>query len=471
MFSILNLVTGAYLLASDGSIRVMESGDFAAMKAAQLTEDTGEKWQVRRAAAPAADGIDWRKRESDRFESGWYESPSWLSSCAVVIPADHYLHVSRSDRSVLAFTKSADRGAADIQSRISVFGYLTQYCLFTDENARFWAGVHSEAYAETRLKFARSAEEIIAIYRRADRESGVSSCMSHPAGDYSSSVHPLTPYGDSDLACAYLENKDGHVIARCMVWPDRMIRTRVYGASDRMAEALQESGYTYGDFDGAKIHAILDDDCGRLVLPYLDSIKIVRRAGDGWLVIDRNGDIKADSTCGLESGFECSGCGDEYERDDCEPVLLYRGHVSHWCESCRDSYAVWSEGADSYVRTDNAMTIDGESFPDWWPDLHNVNYCEFSDEYTFADVVPVFDVPLPSEREFSFANWSLESIESRAFRCRIDGRLYVDSLRVFDSWSDLPRCRYIYPSDMPSDFDSGFEYRALNNESLNLLVA
>jgi len=370
----------------------------------------------------------------------------------------------------VAFTKSPDRGAADLQTRISVFGYLTQYCNLSEADARFWAGVHAEAYAETRLKFAHKAEEIIEIYRRAERESGVGSCMSHTLDSYASSVHPLTPYGDSDLSLAYLENAESKVIARCIVWTEKKIRTRLYGASDRLAQALAEAGYKSGELEGARIRAILDDDSGRLVLPYLDSVKVVRRSGD-WLVIDRNGNIAADRTNGLESGFECSGCGDECDSYDTEPVLIYRGHVSHWCESCRDSYAVWSEGADSYVRTDNSMQIDGEYFPDWWPDLHTVNYCEFSEEYTFSDLVPVFDVQLPQERDFVVSHWSVESVESQAFKCRIDGRYYVDSLGVLDSWSDQMRCRYVYPSDVPSDFDSGFEYRAVNNESLDLKVA
>ena len=117
------------------------------------------------------------------------------------------------------------------------------------------------------------------------------------------------------------------------------------------------------------------------------------------------------------------------------------------------------------------MTIDGDLYPDWWPDLHTVNYCEFSEEYTFAELIPVHHVDLRHERFFEVSNWSKECVDDRAFKCRIDGRFYIDGMQVFDPWSDKPRCRYVYPSDVPSDYDSGFEYRALNNESFNLMVA
>ena len=466
MFNVLNLSTGEFLKNDDGSIRTFESGESAATIAAGYSESMGQKFQVRRAVVRQVEESDWRKRERERFESGWYESPSWLSSCPVVLPPHHYLHVSRIDRASIAFTKSPDRGLADIQTRISVFGYLTQYCNFSESDARFWAGVHAENYAEFKLCFAESAEDIIAVYMRGADESGISSCMTHDSDDYRSSVHPLTPYGDSDLSLAYLV-RDKKVIARCMVWQERKIYSRLYGDGSKMADALKVAGFVDGSFEGARIRRIADFDTGRLVLPYLDSVRRVKKLDSDWLLVSSQGDILADRTDGLESGFCCSGCGDETDEDDLASVYFSSSRSVEWCERCRDGSATYCENQEIYVRNDNVVTVDGEATPDWC--LDDANLCEWSGEYTTESVETVRVLQQwRGGREFDTQSWSQGAIDRHGFKCRIDGNFYTDSCLVLDDWSDLPRSRFTYPNDVPLGFSGNIVWEDIRQMILNM---
>lgn len=466
MFNVLNLSTGEFLKNDDGSIRTFESGDTAATIAAGYSESMGQKFQVRRAVVRQVEDSDWRKRERERFESGWYESPSWLSSCPVVLLADHFFHVSRIDRASVAFTKSPDRGLADIQTRISVFGYLTQYCNFSESDARFWAGVHAENYAEYKLNFAETAEDIISVYMRGAEESGISSCMTHDSDDYRSSVHPLTPYGDSDLSLAYLV-RDEKVIARCMVWQERKIYSRLYGDGSKMADALKVAGFVDGSFEGARIRRIADSDTGRLVLPYLDSVRRVQKLDSDWLLVSSQGDILADRTDGLESGFCCSGCGDETDEDDLASVYFSPSRSGEWCEHCRDGSATYCENHDIYVRNDNVVTVDGEATPDWY--LDDANLCEWSGEYTTQSVETVLLLQSwRGGREFVTQIWSQSAIDCHGFKCRIDGNFYADSCLVLDDWSDLPRSRFTYPNDVPDGFSGNIVWEDIRQLTLNM---
>ena len=466
MFNVLNLSTGEFLKNDDGSIRTFESGESAATIAAGYSESMGQKFQVRRAVVRQVEESDWRKRERERFESGWYESPSWLSSCPVVLPPHHYLHVSRIDRASIAFTKSPDRGLADIQTRISVFGYLTQYCNFSESDARFWAGVHAENYAEYKLNFAETAEDIISVYMRGAEESGISSCMTHDSDDYRSSVHPLTPYGDSDLSLAYLV-RDEKVIARCMVWQERKIYSRLYGDGSKMADALKVAGFVDGSFEGARIRRIADSDTGRLVLPYLDSVRRVQKLDSDWLLVSSQGDILADRTDGLESGFCCSGCGDETDEDDLASVYFSPSRSGEWCEHCRDGSATYCENHDIYVRNDNVVTVDGEATPDWY--LDDANLCEWSGEYTTQSVETVLLLQSwRGGREFVTQIWSQSAIDCHGFKCRIDGNFYADSCLVLDDWSDLPRSRFTYPNDVPDGFSGNIVWEDIRQLTLNM---
>jgi hypothetical protein len=466
MFNVLNLSTGDFLKNDDGSVRAFISGDTASIVANAMSEQSGLKWQVRKMIERQVAESDWRTRERSRFSSGFYVSPVWFQSVNFIIPVDHFVHVSREDKILLAYTKNDEKGLADIQTKISVVGYLTQYCGIGEGDARFWQNVHFENYADTKLEFAESVEDIIAVYMRGAEESGISSCMTHDSDDYRSSVHPLTPYGDSDLSLAYLV-RDEKVIARCMVWKENKIYSRLYGDGSKMADALKAAGFVDGSFEGAKIRRIDDADTGRLVLPYLDSVRRVKKLDLNWLLISSRGDVVADRTDGLESGFCCSGCGDETDEDDLRSVYFSASRSSQWCEHCRDGSATYCENHDIYVRNDNVMTVDGEATPDWC--LDDANLCEWSGEYTTESVETVLMLQSwRGGREFVTQIWSQSAIDRHGFKCRIDGNFYADSCLVLDDWSDLPRSRFTYPNDVPVGFSGNIVWEDIRQMLLNM---
>ena len=121
--------------------------------------------------------------------------------------------------------------------------------------------------------------------------------MSYGA-DYYAERNPAGQYGAGDLAIAYLENEDGYVIARTLVWPDKKIYARIYGDEDEnLAIALASQGYLYDSlgFTGARLlkewgeGEFEDEYCEGWLCPYLDVAYGSFRVEDDYLIIDPSG--------------------------------------------------------------------------------------------------------------------------------------------------------------------------------------
>ena len=111
MFFVINTVTGADIMADNGDLLLINSGDLAAEYAAIKTAETGQKHQVRRHIGDQ----DWRQRETSRYATDRYVAPCWLS-IDLVIP-DHFVHLAENPE-LIAYTQNAEKGAADIQTPI-----------------------------------------------------------------------------------------------------------------------------------------------------------------------------------------------------------------------------------------------------------------------------------------------------------------------------------------------------------------
>ena len=369
----------------------------------------------------------------------------------IVLPviSDHYMHVSKLDASKIAYTKDEESGSADKQTQTTVGRYLTAFYPDLDnELIKYINSLHQQEYQPVAVKFA-TGEKITEIYK-ACHDSGASSCMTKPDHFYKSSCHPTLVFSAGDLALAYIADfEDSHIKARALVWPDKKIYARLYGDYETLRSGLQTLGYTSdGTFQGAKIKRIEDANSDRLVLPYLDGVQGISIIDDQWLEIDSYGDIQACNVYGLQSPDNyttCDNCEDDIAtEDDAYTVYTRRNSTATYCEHCRDYQAFWCEGTQEYIRNDREMTVDGQSYSYWYVE-DNASRCEYSDDYTFGDMVTVYTGPKDADAE----SWSESVADDESFICRITGNRYANNLQVIDDWSDEPRAEFNQPDDQP----------------------
>ena len=206
----------------------------AAEIAKRLTEQKGVKFQPR----PVADKADWQERERNRFKNGEYTPVIWIKEPWWKEIDNHFVHVGVKDKTRIAFTPDAKKGAVDLQTAMLPGKYLQQFfgdVLNTDQ-VRDFAMQHSAKYEENGLKFATTVQEIEHVYKNGP----TSSCF------YNSTKANL--YGSGDFAVAYIVNK-GKITARTICVPERKVYVYAYGDTDRLKAAMTKAGYEYA-YDG-----------------------------------------------------------------------------------------------------------------------------------------------------------------------------------------------------------------------------
>ena len=322
----------------------------------------------------------WQRRESGRFDDGTYQRVPWHADDAY---PDHFVHVSVDAPGMIAYTASAEHGHLDRQTRTKPGRYLERFYPDTPlEQRQAW--IKLCAYVPDTLTIATSADEIEFVYRHAEC---VKSCMgpdSHSGCDVgrNGETHPVRVYGDSDLALAYIGPRE-NAVARCIVWPAKLLYSRVYGAH-RLECLLEQAGYRQGSMSGARIRRI-DADQGGLLMPYIDGVSTAADTGDGYLRLGR-GSINTQTTDGHTGADEymCDHCGDaevasegdlcsycEESQCCCERCnsIFFDEDQPNYCASCErnrqyceccnsDTWDAmhWSESRGEYVCEDCART-------------------------------------------------------------------------------------------------------------------
>ena len=295
--------------------------------------------------------MDWQARELARFASGRYVPTPWHGELWDIV--EHYCHVAIKDGARLAYTPSEEHGKADRQVVIDADKYLRQY--YSDK----LGPEHIESLLREfhyrnapRLLFARTADEIEDIYTNSD----IVSCMSHDAGCYQSSEHPVRVYATGDFAVAYLRDADGNVTARGIVCEDRKIFGRLYGESDLLSRALRDAGYRKGtspdDWHGLRLRRVCEDD--GFIAPYLDAPMSSVSDNGKYLVIDEDGEIGCGNTNGLSEsrGFVCTCCDERSDGDS------YSVGGETWCESCYEYYSFYCNSCYESYHTDDCAGRD-----------------------------------------------------------------------------------------------------------------
>ena len=243
--------------------------------------------------------LDWVNRESYRQRKR--KMPLWKNEYFWRVNENrhcyHFVHVSEADPTLLCYTENKDKGERDIQTSIKPGRYLTRYFknVLTAKEIAFYAtwqvaGARPKSeLSELELKFALTPDEIANVYDR-----GPLSCMD--SRHYHNKDNPVRLYGAGDLAIAYLEGTPPmrssvhNVLARCLVWPDKKVASRVYPTTAKwqpdgwpsplasedahwaLRDKLKEQGYLFpeegGSFEGAKL--LTRSKAGTYDFPYLD---------------------------------------------------------------------------------------------------------------------------------------------------------------------------------------------------------
>ena len=410
---------------------------------------------------PAADAA-WHEREylaqRSRIMPVWHQQ-SWRRDCWQIWP-HHYVHVSEKDRTLLAYTQDADKGRRNIQTPIKPGKYLTKYFseILTPKQIAFYAAwqatgmAGSRGYDKAPLMFARTADEIEAVY-----VAGPDSCMSGSRGDYSGSCHPVRVYAADDLAIAYLHGTVANdpdnmrPIARALVWPDKKVFGRVYptdhcwqtdkfaniedskACASELFNRLMAEGYQqdteHRAFNGARLRRI-ECDNGAVVMPYLDWDYCFDDADHGFVMSNR-GDYAANGTEGVAQvepnhTWTCEHC-ENGMTDDEEQNCVYSGYRNGrarnsmaWCNHCTENHAFYCHGTqDTYSDDVESTTADGETVCQRWAD-DNCVYSDHSEEYhKDATAVEMANGETWTDAEFAV----------NGFTCAIDGKNYPNNER------------------------------------------
>lgn len=235
------------------------------------------------------DNPEWEYQAGRHITSERWEVPEWPVEPIFI----HYAHIIRDETGakLVRFVASEDHGKRGRLSTIKPGRYLTKF--YPELDGETVKTMVSDLDKETPVHFAVTADEIAHVYKN-----GPSSCMAYPDHHYKGHMHPVRVYGDSDVQCAYMM-KAGNINGRTLVWPAKKLMIRVYGDTRRLENALKALGYTYGSLDGARIHAIQDNDSDCYIMPYVDKIDEASLSSCGKWFILGSGDYNTQLTNGL----------------------------------------------------------------------------------------------------------------------------------------------------------------------------
>lgn len=332
---------------------------------------------------------DWRYRELRKVErpasTGCQRLPWAHEAWQAELNRLHHAYLSAEKPGLLAYTPSEEWGVADRQLRVRPGKYLEQFAPHLTQQERDHYCAQVKAIDDRNVvHFTSSPDTIEKVYQL-----GPDSCMSKRPSSYcSDGVHPTRIYGDSpDLQLAYLGDLDERTIrARVMVWPSRLIYSRIYG-DETIGYLLKQQGYSKGSLAGARVRAVeCDNDSDVYIMPYVDGIEsarldstcdylIFQETDDGYYCQNTTGvtdnnysreqenetnccahcdtEIDSDSvyceSCD-ESRYECGHCNRElFDRDRAADDI---GDYDHVCQRCVRSYAACCAECDNrYLST------------------------------------------------------------------------------------------------------------------------
>lgn len=365
-----------------GQLLKFMTGDDASREA-RARSTAGRKFQPRRVKDD-----QWKGRELSRYADNTYKMLPWADAVwwknHVHIHGDHFPHVSvKNSVGLMAYTESDDKGSADIQTPIKPGKYLERFFsnildpyMIRDLSTQF-----SNVFEDNCLILSdpNSEQEFEDLYT-----TGPGSCMSHPKEKYLSCIHPVRVYAAGDLALAYMK-RDGRIVARTLVWPEKRLYSRVYGDRGRIEPLLSKEGYKPGPPIGARLKRVLTYEnkatgTGNqaFVIPHIDDVATVIDKGDHLIVGNPNsssgkGVIRIAGPNGLtEWVFLRCGCGCNREISGgvsaATPVYVDgAGNHQMWCAECVKERAITcGHNTDIKVANTPKNTVQMHDGSIWW---------------------------------------------------------------------------------------------------------
>lgn len=327
---------------------------------------------------------DWHAREQDRYQMHPYilKVLDWHLPNGYKKLVDEWPHVSVSDPTKVAYTRSPEHGQADRQTVTSLGKYLRMHFAMPDHEIRDLCALAGSEHIEITNDMERMLEVLA---------KGPHSCMRAGNADWPNGIHPYNVYApELGWGMAYRTEGKGdveNVMARALVYEgklngyDEVVKCFVrsykkdlnggYSHSDEAVEAyLRENGYKKMDCwpDGALLKHI---PCsGGVIMPYIDgSTQSVTVHDCNCLAISEDGEICGDNTSGysgIEARVTCARCGNPCDEDDTNTVGEYG--EDEVCNDCLNEDYTLVRGSDGdryYVRNCDAVeTREGDNYHD-----------------------------------------------------------------------------------------------------------
>lgn len=437
MFNVINLETGEPIE------EVSATGRDAAAKAARLTEETGIKHQPRK----IIEDNKWEARERARLLDETYKPlPISITDIGLLYRRypTHFLHMS-DQPPMIAFTKDAQMGVADRQTRMFIRQYFERYFPDSEE---YSPGSDSlpgslkqhiidrvESIVIPEVKFAKTSKEIVDVYTNYDCDCAqvAQSCMRYNFDKLP--CHPTSVYGAGDLAIAYLTNENGQTTHRTVCWPEKKLYSRMYAPDDKLHVALKSLGYCKSryyncgsgpSFDGAKLLIIeLSHRDDVYVMPYVDEPLAVERQGNHFVLANCSNDYSTSETNGTtlaceeddedEQSFYCEHCEESSSDNTLSAVYtcqrgIHAHGIQYWCEDCRelDSFHCDATGADYSDDVDSFNMANGETWSEGYFD-ENGGKCDHT-----CDYVPAFELEEVTCTDGSTEMWCQSARDNEA---------------------------------------------------------
>jgi hypothetical protein len=252
----------------------------------------------------------WRQREQRRFDEGIYQKVPWADE-TWGSNTGMYEHIDPDDPTKVRFIANQEDGLAGRYTSMSPGRFINKFIGggFDPRQIDRWCAQMGLDQTTSELRLAKTAEDIIRVYN-----DGPHSCMAYPLDHPVFGhlrIHPVSVYGDSDLAVAYIERYD-EITARCLVWPEKKQHGRIYGDRERLVERLKENNYVENwNFTGAKIRKVLNPQLrfSQLVVPYLDGDVGLIELDDTWYQISDKPHIICKEPNGGATADQCIQCG------------------------------------------------------------------------------------------------------------------------------------------------------------------